>query len=66
LHRITVTAVGSWSCLGGPTQKNHAFKQRLNHKDFKISFQDLLIFKLSLGQLCPTKLLTEPKFMSLS
>jgi len=38
LHKIAVTAAGSWSCLGGPTQKNHAFKQRLNHRDFGISF----------------------------
>jgi len=31
--------------LGVPTQKNHAFKQCLNHRDFETSFQDLLFFK---------------------
>jgi len=38
-HKIAVTAAQSWSCLGGLTQKNHAFKQPLNHRDFGNSFQ---------------------------
>jgi len=32
LHKITVTAAGSWFHLGGLTQKNHAFKQPLNYR----------------------------------
>ena len=32
LHKIAITLTGSWSCLGGPTQKNHAFKQLVNHR----------------------------------
>jgi len=30
LHIITVTTVGHWSHLCGPTQKDHVFKQPLN------------------------------------
>jgi len=41
LHKITIIAAESWSCLGGPTQKNHAFEQPLNHRSFGFSSQDL-------------------------
>jgi len=33
LHKITVIAAESSSCLGGSTQKNHVFKQPLNHNE---------------------------------
>jgi len=36
------------SHLGGPTQKNYAFKQPLNHREFEFSLQDLMLFELKL------------------
>jgi len=49
LHNTTITTAWSWSHLGGPTQKDHAFKQPLNHRQFGFSFQDLKLLKLNLG-----------------
>jgi len=42
LHKITFTAAGPWSHLGGPTQKDNAFKQPLSHKNLGFSSQNLL------------------------
>jgi len=62
LHKITVTPAGCWSHLGGPTtQKNLAFKQPMNHREFGFSFQDLMLLKLSLGQGSKNTFWFEPK-----
>jgi len=44
MHKITVTAAGCCSPLGRQTQRNHVFKQPMNHTDFEISFQNLVFF----------------------
>ena len=49
LHKITFIAAGSWSRLGGPIQKAHAFTQPLNHKKLGFSSQNLKFHKSSLG-----------------
>jgi len=43
-HKIAVLIQWTWSLVGGPTQKNRAFKQPLNHIEFIFSFQDLILF----------------------
>jgi len=51
LQKITVTTVGFQyylGCLGGPIQKSHTFKLPLSQSEFGFSFQDLILFKLSL------------------
>jgi len=39
------------SCLGEPTQQFHAFKQPMDHIEFRLSLQDLILLKLSLDHI---------------
>jgi len=60
ITQITVLVQWIWSCLGRPTQKNHAFKQPLNHTEIGFLLQDVMLHKLSQGPHFET--VSKPKF----